>query len=67
MLKGLVAQNNEPVPSLDSEYISGLLGEYNLTPLPYANRAKNMLSFRGDGLAGQLLVIVDEIAEFHVV
>lgn len=62
-----IPQNDQHISGFNFEYLPGLLGEDNLTAVAHTNRSEYMLAFGRYAFAGLLLVVMDEVVQFHVV
>ena len=67
MFRFFISQNNQPVAGLDPKYLSGLLGKYDLSAFAYADGSEYMLALRRYALASLLLVVMDQVVEFHII
>ena len=62
-----IPQNDQHISGFNLEYLPGLLGEDNLTAVAHTNRSEYVLAFGRYAFAGLLLVVMDEVVQFHVV
>ena len=59
MLWRFITQYNQQIARFNFEYISGLLGKYNLTAFTHANGSEYVLTLGRYAFTGLLLVVMD--------